>query len=151
MLSEKDIENKTATCSQCGADTPIRYHKTRNRWRCFNKWQAEKKRTYENTKDISVDRARRLKSRYGLSVETYLALWAAQGGACAICRETSDEPTGPQWHVDHDHRCCAGKTTCGACVRGILCSGCNTGIGGLKDDRENLLRAVAYLDLTCVL
>jgi hypothetical protein len=30
-------------------------------------------------------------------------------------------------------------------VRGILCSGCNTGLGHLGDNIDGLLRAVAYL------
>lgn len=31
-------------------------------------------------------------------------------------------------YVDHDHKCCSGDKSCGKCVRGILCPGCNTGM-----------------------
>lgn len=41
-------------------------------------------------------------------------------------------------HLDHCHK--TGK------FRGWLCHLCNTGIGKLSDDREGLLRALAYLD-----
>jgi hypothetical protein len=45
--------------------------------------------------------------------------------------------------VDHDHRCCVGGVSkCGRCVRGVLCSRCNTVIGMLEED-PGLARAVA--------
>lgn len=49
--------------------------------------------------------------------------------------------------VDHDHNCCpAGKTSCGRCVRGLICRGCNSAAGLLSDD-PNTARALGnYLD-----
>lgn len=64
---------------------------------------------------------------------------AEQGGGCAICGSAV-------WLVvDHDHACCAGPSSCGACVRGILCGECNTIIGRVNDDADRLERAAAYL------
>jgi len=38
----------------------------------------------------------------------------------AACQEA-------EWlQVDHDHSCCPGETSCGKCVRGLLCSKCNS-------------------------
>jgi hypothetical protein len=71
---------------------------------------------------------------------------AAQGGGCAICGAT--EPGGRgTFHVDHDHGCCAGtnRKTCGSCVRGLLCNGCNIGLGAFADDTTRLAAAIAYL------
>lgn len=47
--------------------------------------------------------------------------------------------------VDHDHRCCASTNSCGACVRGLLCSSCNTAAGMLQDSPRNALRLGKYL------
>lgn len=47
--------------------------------------------------------------------------------------------------VDHDHKCCAGKVSCGKCVRGLICSPCNKFLGHLRDDREAFLRFEHYL------
>lgn len=70
-------------------------------------------------------------ARYRLTVEDRDALLEKQGGACAICREVK------KLHVDHCH------TT--KKVRGLLCMDCNTGIGKLKDSKELVARALAYL------
>jgi hypothetical protein len=48
-------------------------------------------------------------------------------------------------HVDHDHSCCpALSTSCGKCVRGLLCFGCNTLVGRVEEFRESLS---SYLNL----
>ncbi|MFI7027008.1 endonuclease domain-containing protein [Micromonospora sp. NPDC049900] len=68
-------------------------------------------------------------ARYRLTPDRYRALRAAQDGICAICGHgTHDKPL----VIDHDHICCAAvnkQRTCGMCVRGLLCSGCNGWLG----------------------
>lgn len=95
--------------------------------------------------------AQRLKLHYGLTVESYEQLLAAQGGGCAIC--TVSEPGGPgnRFQVDHDHQCCPGVGSCGRCIRGLLCSNCNTMVGLAKDDPQRLMAAVRYLGQAAVL
>jgi len=49
---------------------------------------------------------------------------------------STEEGRGFHMNVDHDHK--TGK------VRGLLCNGCNRGLGLLKE--ENLLSAIQYLE-----
>lgn len=81
---------------------------------------------------------------YGMPQESYQALREEQLGLCAICLDPLGE--GKEVHVDHDHTCCSGQKTCGKCVRGLLCSFCNRGIGQLREDPDILQRAVLYLE-----
>lgn len=71
-------------------------------------------------------------SRYGLTRPAMDAMIERQGGKCAICR--TREPT----VVDHDHQL--------GDVRGILCDGCNTGLGTFSDSPVLLRRALTYLE-----
>ena len=60
-----------------------------------------------------------------------------QGGACAICRSTSPGGKG-RFHVDHDHVTQE--------IRGLLCHGCNTTLGQVKDSPAALRAAAEYLE-----
>jgi hypothetical protein len=93
-------------------------------------WQREYRR--ENRE---AERSGHLRRTFGLTLEEYEQLLAAQGGRCAICRS---EPGKISLHVDHDHE--TGK------VRGLLCFRCNGGAGQFKEDVELLARAIDYLD-----
>lgn len=83
-----------------------------------------------------------LRREYRLSPSEFDALLKAQGGACAICRfpETKIHRDGSvtRLSVDHDHETGA--------VRGLLCSGCNVGLGSFADDPEALRAAVDYVE-----
>jgi hypothetical protein len=83
--------------------------------------------------------------RYGLTPESYIEMEKAQGGVCAICKEPEREKK--RMAVDHNHSCCPGLTSCGKCIRGLLCTRCNKGLGVFGDDRDLLLRAANYLKL----
>lgn len=65
----------------------------------------------------------------------------AQGMACAICGDHISEEKNARGqrtaHVDHCHA--TGR------VRGLLCRGCNHGLGNFKDRPEALESAAAYL------
>lgn len=84
------------------------------------------------TYNPSYRRERHLRRRYGITEEGYRALYEAQEGCCAICGEHKDV-----LHVDHDHAT--------GTIRGLLCFGCNNGLGSFKDDVRRIVAAADYL------
>lgn len=90
----------------------------------------------------------RLKTTYGITLDQYEALLAAQGGVCAICGLVETiriKGTLLTLSIDHDHGCCPGRKSCGRCVRALLCRRCNHVLGQVDDDIELLGRLAAYL------
>ena len=83
-----------------------------------------------------------LKRYYGMSVETFNVMLAAQNGVCAVCHqpETGKNASGElrPLSVDHNHETGA--------IRGLLCTQCNYMIGHCRENRDYLLAAVKYLD-----
>lgn len=81
--------------------------------------------------------------KYGITLDEYERLMEEQDRSCAICRQPfgDNKP-----HIDHDHSCCPGGKACGKCVRGLLCSDCNKGIGFFRDASQHLRQAANYLD-----
>lgn len=81
-----------------------------------------------------------LKRKYGITKEDKERMLKNQGYKCAICGKeillfgSSHKLTA---HVDHDHK--TGK------VRGLLCQGCNIGLGKFMDNTDYLLSAISYL------
>lgn len=66
-------------------------------------------------------------NRHGLSLEKYQEMLDRQGNACAVCAHGFNEVRRPE--IDHDHGHCSGVSGCSECVRGLLCSRCNTATG----------------------
>ena len=88
---------------------------------------------------------RQIKSKFSIDRVQYLALLDSQGGNCALCNRPA-ESFSRRLAVDHDHRCCPSKDkSCGKCIRGLLCTNCNSGIGKLGDDPELLAKAADYV------
>lgn len=75
-------------------------------------------------------------AKYGLTSETWNALFDSQGRKCAICG--AQENGKKRFHVDHCHAT--------GVVRGILCTKCNVGIGALQDDPSVIRVALLYLE-----
>lgn len=88
---------------------------------------------------------RRLENDYHITIADYNEKLAEQGGGCAICGTTNPGGPGNRFAIDHDHNCCPGKGSCGRCVRGLLCSRCNTGIGLIGLDIQRYAKAADYL------
>jgi hypothetical protein len=90
-----------------------------------------------------VAHGRRLEQVYSITVTEYAEILAEQGMRCAICRRATGARK--RLAVDHDHGCCNQPTSCGQCVRGLLCSTCNKTLGHFRDDPAAFLRGALYL------
>ncbi len=121
-----------------------------------HKWYAEnanraqdRQRQYraENPDKVRTDNHRfHLKWNFGLTLEQWNQIFEAQGRKCGNPGCPNIEPGGKrQWAVDHDHRCCPGRRSCGKCIRGLLCHKCNLLLGHAHDEISVLLGAAAYL------
>lgn len=86
---------------------------------------------------------RNLKKNFGITIETYKRILAAQKGVCGICcrPETAVNPnTGKPRRLAVDHHHATGA------IRGLLCTLCNLGIGAFGGDAALMMNAVRYLD-----
>jgi hypothetical protein len=105
--------------------------------------EAARQRAPFGDPDWSKPNTRRRKKlrEYGLTVEQYDALLLAQNYRCAICR--TDTPGNAR--TKSDHAFCVDHDHVTGHVRGLLCQGCNRGIGLLKDDPEVIESALKYV------
>jgi hypothetical protein len=128
---------KPPCCSVCGEDNISNFYQDKNGLRtnktcktCHN--QQCKDRWHNRT---WIDRWSSRSNKYGVDKDFLIKMYEDQDGKCKICENLPTTQRG--LHVDHCH-------TTGT-VRGLLCHGCNTGIGNLKDDPILLQKAINYL------
>ncbi|MER5501394.1 endonuclease domain-containing protein [Streptomyces sp. NPDC002561] len=81
---------------------------------------------------------------YGLTQEQLTALYERSAGKCGLCGGTNEN--GRRLSVDHDSSCCSGARSCGRCVRSLLCSACNSGLGYFADSVAVLRAAAEYVE-----
>lgn len=105
--------------------------------RCYSDDIAARKAAKKRAK------AKRVEKTYTLTSEDYDKLYRFQAGRCAGCRRATG--ASKRLAVDHDHMCCPGPTSCGKCVRGLMCSDCNRILGHFRDDAVAFERMAAYL------
>lgn len=77
---------------------------------------------------------------YKIRFDGYQFLLKRENDMCPICDHQTPKS------VDHDHSCCDGKTSCGSCIRGIICRKCNAGLGNAGDSILILESMVQYLE-----
>jgi hypothetical protein len=94
-------------------------------------------KVYSKEYRVLVGKNSRLRCTYGISPEELVKLIEKQGNKCAICRVVFGTEKKNSPHVDHDHS--------SGWVRGVLCTGCNTGLGNFGDDPNHLTNAADYL------
>ncbi len=131
MLSNIDIDTRTADCSACEGRVKIwRGGSRRQRWRCANRVRAQVSRA--RITDPQKERVRKMVSNgVKITLEQFVELESQAAGRCQLCGRECD------LHLDPCHD--TGR------VRGLLCSTCNTGLGKFGDDSQRLLDGVLYL------
>lgn len=133
-------------CRRC-RNLKAKEFRSRNQKR-VNDWHKE---NYQNN-SMSIKESKRIyrqlkrdkDAQYNLQVP-YLEMYKEQSGLCAICRRP-DATKGRALSVDHDHSCCPSGTSCGTCVRELLCGHCNKALGLVADSKETLQAMINYLD-----
>lgn len=98
-----------------------------------NKHRIESRKYYEKNPDAY--RERNLRQNFGITLDEYREMEAAQDGKCAVCGEKCK--SGRSLAVDHNHE--TGE------IRALLCMNCNRAIGWMQDDPDRLMAAAAYL------
>lgn len=172
VWSVLEIQNILVKCSKCNTEQSVdsfrpdkrkknglaswciscyaQYDKARVRDK--DKKSRQRKEHYRKSKELDPNYIKRLNlwSYYKLTLEQYMELWDRQHGVCAICGqpETQRHQNGDiRWlDVDHDHNCCRGNRSCGKCIRGLLCSRHNRGLGMFGDSLEELYKSIEYLE-----
>jgi hypothetical protein len=124
--SIKDCAEAATARGWCGRH----YH----RWKKHGDPNAKVRKRATVNEPIKHDRG---PAKYGLTDGQFEDMWIAQDGRCAICRTELVRTGMKSCNIDHCHN--TGR------VRGILCRGCNWGVGILGDDPDRLEAAARYL------
>ena len=83
-------------------------------------------------------RRRKLRKKYGITLEDYDQMLKNQDYKCKICGTTETRNKSTEYLVvDHCHK--------SKKVRGLLCDYCNVGLGRFEDNTERMQKAIEYL------
>ena len=123
---EKNAEYQSTYYKQYREENKEKLNAANKKWREENKEQNE-----------LVTETARLKRKYNLAREDYIALIEGQNNCCKTCGLPAKDNIQGKLYVDHCHN--TGK------VRGLLCMKCNTALGLLNDDKELLQKMLEYL------
>jgi hypothetical protein len=134
------LKNGLFHCKRCGHSKPLCEMRKDYRYMCLdcfsksgNEWSKK-----NSAKSAIHKRRHHLMRKFGITLEEYDSLLAHQDNKCAICRGPLKDPRGHAPHIDHEH----GTVK----VRGILCHGCNNGLGNFADNPTALRNAALYIE-----
>lgn len=114
----------------------IRVREYQKQWYLKNKEKVLLSKKEYALKNPRYQYSTLIKREYGLSLEDYDKMILSQSGSCLICGANCENKR--NLSVDHCHK--TGK------VRGLLCIGCNRGLGAFKDNINHLKEAIQYLN-----
>ena len=95
-----------------------------------NYWIKNKTKLLINKTQYNLNR------RYGLTEDQYNKMLSDQNYSCKVCNKHKSNFK-RNLTVDHCH-----KTNK---IRGLLCNGCNTGLGQLKEDTKIMQKLIEYI------
>lgn len=137
----------TKVCKAC-ANAHLRewYEKNKEHARAYAREfqkqpeRAERRRQYNRERYYNLtvrerNRDNYLRRTFGIGLDEYNEMLAAQDNRCAICRTTCK--SGRQLAVDHCHAT--------GTIRGLLCMNCNRILGWADEDADRLMAAAAYV------
>lgn len=118
-MDENVRRPNTKICTECGRTKvvgPKNWYRNSVCAACYQRrYKIDNPEKYRDIK---------LRHLYGISLEQYNAMLAAQGSKCAICPRTdNDSASGKFQNFVVDHRHSDGK------VRALLCHSCNKNVG----------------------
>jgi hypothetical protein len=138
-----DSEKAKIRSAQWRKNNPERFKEAHDRHYAENKDRVCAEQRAKRKENPLRFKAYDLKKRFGLTLERFNEMLASQQSKCAGCGTDAEDT---KWCVDHDHKCCPGRKSCGKCLRGILCSNCNRALGLAKDSAEALRSLADYLE-----
>ena len=126
-------------CTKCGVEKPLSsFTKNSKRIDGCGSYCLLCKKAYDKIWEQNNQEKRKniaLNHYYGINLDDFNKIKEFQNNKCAICEielvDTKDTC------LDHCHE--TNK------IRGILCSGCNRGLGAFKDSKTALKAAIKYL------
>lgn len=115
---------ETWKCTSCGIVKPLtEYHKSKT---------GTRRECKLCVKDKQIQR------KFGVTLKWYTKKLKEQHNTCDICKEELSSDRYNHFAIDHDHS--TGD------VRGLLCTKCNTALGGFGDSTIVLQNAIDYLN-----
>lgn len=136
---------RTRNCVECArvrsleADKPTQRAANRKSYELHRTERlllGQKWRAANPEKAAAIMRRANLRQESGFTPELVEQRWQDQGGLCAVCQASlrRDRST----HADHCHET--------GLRRGLLCRGCNIGLGNFKDSPERMRAAAEYIE-----
>lgn len=136
--TRNSVSRRCKQCEKCRARGRDRKEYARRYYQEHEKIISARQKKYFKVNKSRILRdvwIRGLRTKYGLSKESYQNMLDSQGRVCAICGKKDRKRK--RLCVDHDHK--TGR------IRGLLCSMCNRILGMANDDAKFLKTATDYL------
>ena len=137
-------------CRDCGVTKPVSlFVKHRGKPNgvgsycksCAARHSREAREKYKDSpKHDRSRRSSKLKDKYGITLDDYDRMFAAQNGVCAVCNKPESRTySGVPMRLCVDHNHTTGE------VRDLLCTKCNFAIGLANEDPDILDKLSTYI------